>query len=276
MQKIITRKKINFKLLVFLIIFLGILIYLAMEQFYRWQAKEKVKGINEATAKENFFKAKLILEEYSRNFKMNEEALLAKIKLLQEGKSAISKDYQNEIIQLVFFLKSSFAYEEKDLNLILGEAYYSKGEDYFLESKNYLEKFLKENNYFDLKLYSFLYEINLKLGFLEEAYFYLEKIVAEKSQKIEFKIALVELLLKQKKNLQAQTLLEEIILREGENPFLLKTIKLLFNVLNEFDLEKKMNFYHDYLLIKFQQKDDFLKDYQEYYQKLKSQKRKNI
>ncbi len=272
MQKIVNRKAVNLKLFLILSVMIGGVLYFSYQQFYRLQQNKKIELINFFIKKGEFQKADREINHYINNFEITEEIIWIKIKLFQIRKEALSDDYKSEIIKQAFLAKSFFNSDLKKVNLLLGETYYEKGENYFSQSKYYLEKHIAGNGEENLnpKIVKLLYEINLKLGTIEEAHFYAEKLVESNPDDLGLKIKLIEVLLLRKKNIEAQKKLEEIIINQSYNPFTLKASKLLLTLLNQFNLEQKMNFYNDYISVKFKTETEFMKDYLEYYQKLKS------
>ena len=272
MQKIVNRKAVNLKLFLILSVMIGGVLYFSYQQFYRLQQNKKIELINFFIKKGEFQKADREINHYINNFEITEEIIWIKIKLFQVRKEAINDDYKSEIIKQAFLAKSFFNSDLKKVNLLLGETYYEKGENYFPQSKYYLEEHIAGNGEENLnpKIVKLLYEINLKLGAIEEAHFYAEKLVENNPDDLGLKIKLIEVLLLRKKNIEAQKKLEEIIINQSYNPFTLKASKLLLTLLNQFNLEQKMNFYNDYISVKFKTETEFMKDYLEYYQKLKS------
>ena len=232
--------------------------------------KKKIKLINFFIKKEEFRKADREIKHYIKNFNTTEEIIWAKIKLLQSQKETKNANYRTEIIKTAFLLRTFFRTNQKEINLLLGETYYDKGENYFVQSKYYLEKYVENNHSENLssKIGDLLYEINLKLGFIEEAYFYADRLSKSHPDNLDLKVKLIELLLLKKENFEAQKKLEEIIINQPYSPFTLKTSKMLLDILHQFDSYQKMNFYNDYITVKFKGEGEFMRNYQEYYQKL--------
>ncbi len=271
MEKIVNRRSINYKFFFLFLILLFGLGYFLFEQFYSFKKREALKKIDFLISNNQDERASEEIEKYVVEYESSEDIIKKKIVLLSKEIPS-HPEKSNELIRLIFFSKSVYSEDDDNLNLVLGKTYFSKGEDYYEQSKFYLEKYLKNKPY-NQDIYLILYRVNFKLGFYEAATFYLDELLKKNPSNLELKVNYIELLLLTSEELEAQRLLENFIINEDYNKYTGLVAELLLKTLYEFNLEKKITFYDNLIHIKYKEHKIFIDRFDEFHSKLKLSKK---